>query len=555
MDVVAPPSDAGKDASTPVDSGIDSGIDSGVDSGIDSGVDSGASVDGGGDAALTDAAVDAPAPGCSPSGSACMLNGTNALCVGTTCQACADPGDDMACSMAYGGGTTQYICNAGVCVAGDCHDNTQCASATPVCSNNKCIACDAANGTDVVVDPVNGVDAVGRGSGMAGGAANGACAFKTINFALGSLGTAKTVQVLGPTISVAANGEMFPINVPAGIQIIGQGTPTVSLGAGAIGFVLDTDASSVQGFIIDGTSRAVHGVSALPSATLNTNIGNLEIKGFIGAALTVASSAQLTINAGTNVHDSGGNGEPCGVHLAGGAHAVIAGDATAPIQFNNNLGDGILVEGAASITLTGTPGTGATGTVLAFGNQRDGIRITQVVGGAAPLNSITGLVAASNAEDGLRIFAGSTVAVRGSVFLTNAAAGIDIENGGTGATATSNVSAIDLGTASSAGKNVIQSTGTNANTLAGLAYNIAQGKSQTLNAIGNIWVDDAAASVDCSMTAGTLTEGAGGAGGRVCTGGVDLCGTAFSNVVMGTSNGVAVSISTCTCGGSSMTCQ
>jgi hypothetical protein len=87
---------------------------------------------------------------------------------------------------------------------------------------------------------------------------------------------------------------------------------------------------------------------------------------------------------------------------------------------------------------------------------------------------------------------------------------------------------------------------TTPNSGAGLCLNIAARSAQVLAAQGNTWVATGtpAANVDCSMTAGALSEGAG-ATGRACAGTVDVGGSGLQGAV--TPNGVAVNL--CTCGG------
>ena len=112
-----------------------------------------------------------------------------------------------------------------------------------------------------------------------------------------------------------------------------------------VGFVLASDASSVRNFTIGGGSAATHGILVTTGATLNSNIGAVEVSDFVQAGVRVEVSAQLTINAGTNLHNNGttGSGELSGLHVTGAAHVAIVvgyvrGDK-GPIDVN---GDGDL---------------------------------------------------------------------------------------------------------------------------------------------------------------------------------------------------------------------
>jgi hypothetical protein len=410
-----------------------------------------------------------------------------------------------------------------------------------------------------MVDPVNGIDATGSGSGKVGGQPNGVCAFKTITYALAHLGGATAVSVV-PTGTVGtATGETFPLTVPAGVSVVGatSGTPTVMTvpAAGAavnsgVGFVLASDGSSVRNFAVGGGSTATHGVLATTGATLNTNIGPLEVHDFAAAGIRAEGSAQLTINAGTNAHNNGTTGaELSGLHVTGGAHVAIVGAASAPIQFDGNGQSGILVDGLASVALTGTPGTGSTGSVVANNNTVDGLEIHQE-GNGIPANTITGLVAASNTQDGVRIFANSVASLRRSVLVGNGVNGVHIQSTGNGTAQTFDVSGIDLGAdlATNKGGNVLQST-TTPNNGAGICLDIATGKAQTVKAQGNTWITSSGA-IDCSTTIGTLTEGLT----KSCLGGVDIGGTGLS---LGTASAAwnGVNVNQCTCGGTGTVCN
>jgi hypothetical protein len=412
-----------------------------------------------------------------------------------------------------------------------------------------------AGATYVVVDPVNGRDVAGNGSGTVGGVVqDGACAFKTITYALGHFGRGADGGASGvddvrvfPTgpVSAAASGEQFPITVPANVTVEGFGGPvTVDEPTGGDGtftgvaFTLSTAGSTLSNLIIDGAMAGVHGVRATTGSTVATKLVNVEVRNFAGAGIRVDLSGRLTLDSGTNAHNNGTTGaEQCGLHVTGQAQAVITGGAV-PIQFNQNAQNGILVDGAGSVTITGTPGSGQSGTVVANGNLVDGIEIHQTVAAA---NSITGLVAAGNGSDGARFYGASSIQVRGSVFVGNTNDGVDVLPEGAGAS-TNSVAAIDLGSSGSAGGNRFQSAAS-PNGSAGICLNIALNQSQTLQAQGNLWEAGDGGALNCAAS-GTLTENAN----KACSGAVDVGGSGLSSAITVTLISNGINASACTCG-------
>ena len=422
-------------------------------------------------------------------------------------------------------------------------------------------ACAAPDGTMVVVDPVNGVDSATNGSGVAAGAVTaGSCAFKTITYALAHLKTATIVNVLTTgTVSVATNGETFPISVPANVTVQGSGGAAIisdvsNDATAGVAFTLSSAGSALSSLIIDGasgaTNTAVHGIVATAGAT--STLGDVEVRNFSAAGIR-AEAGTLSITSGTNSHNNGlgGAADLSGLHILGSGHVTVTGGAT-PIQFSHNGQSGILISGngTATLTLVGTPGTGTAGSVVANNNTVDGVEINQT--GAIPqLIKITGLVAASNTKDGLRVFGGSNVQVRGSVFISNADNGVNVETANGAGARDNNVSNIDLGTdvTTHAGNNVFQSVSL-PNNSAGVCLNIALNRTQALNAEGNTWIASGA-SVNCASTAALLTEGTG----KACAGGVDIGGSGLNpTTITGSSNGVNAQSCTCTAVANSM-CQ
>jgi hypothetical protein len=500
-------------------------------------------------------------------GAATICNTTSHTCVSSSCATagtvCANPAD--------------ICCGAGpACTPGNCCSNAQCSAtvATPACNpaTDRCIACDAvgASATAVLVDPLNGIDVATNGSGTAAGQPNGACAFRTIGYALTQLGASTTTVNVLPTgpVSVAGNGETFPIDVSeSNIAITGStGTPLVNdVGTDSttgVAFALTGDGASLSNLIIDGavtsaggaTPTATHGIVVGSGSTLATAISNVVVRNFTRAGIRVGDSGIVSIGPGTNVHDNGSAGTTgaSGLYVSGSGMAVVTGNAAgAAIAFNANAENGILVDNGGSVTITGD---GAGGSVQAEQNGIDGLEIRQSIA-SPPNNTITGFLAVNNVHDGARLYAASAATIRGSIFLGNTDNGIQVLPITTAATAAGNndISSIDLGTGAGAGENDLQDTAA-PNGGAGVCVSLAQGQGQVLAAEGNKWVSSggAAADVDCSTTAATLSEGASGTvnSGRACLGGVDIGGAGLGGSTA--MNGVDVTMCTCAAG---TTCQ
>ncbi len=456
-----------------------------------------------------------------------VCNTTTGTCVSNACTtvntACTTNSADECCAV---GGNN-------VCVAGNCCSNAQCPGQSPACQTNSCLACDAVANNIYFVDPVNGSDTLGDGSNKAGGATASVCAFKTITKALNIIGanppTNTKINVIGPATVQA--GENFPIVVPVNVTITGvTGAVTVSVPTTANnGFRLRFGSSGLANLIIDGTGNTstAHGIQVETGTQASTTITGVEVRNFpTEAGIRVGDTAVVTIGAGTNVHNCGsiGSNRP-GLHVTGTGQAIIT-SSTDPIKFHDNSFAGIGVDGAGSIVVTGTPGTGEAGTVLTYSNVGPGVVIAGVPnGGVYPtLSTITGLVSYSNTGDGARFLGGTNVKVRGSNFFQNLV-GIGVNQAGSGALPyNDDVSHIDLGTnpTTDPGANVFQSptTGTLFNANAGLCFTISPNKSQTLSAVGNLWATAAGtASIDCRLVSpGALSKTS------TCAAGVDIGG-------------------------------
>jgi hypothetical protein len=433
-------------------------------------------------------------PGTTNPPAACTVNAGDVCCT-TACQAGAPSGGVACCPTADA--TTYCTTKLGMAAS---------------CSGNVCTACAAVTDGKYTVDPVNGKDTTGTGSGAQAG-----CAFKTITRALAVIGTptvASSITVLGP--STVSAGETFPFVLPAKLALTTSGgAVTVNVPSGGTGFTLNSAGTTITGatgapLTISGQNQtATTGISAFGKSTAATTISNVTVSGFMQYGIDVGNSAVLTIGPG--VKATGDDMAGLYVHVSG--HVVIdvpAGSATT--SFDSNLNRGIFVLGNANITLTGsvTSATTGTGTVTANKNGIAGLHISQTPG-TPPQNVIDGLVAFGNTGNaGIELYAGSNVQIRNSATLGNTGNGI-VVYAVTGSSPTIDVSKIDLGTATSPGLNTVQDQagGAAANTEPGICLGIYSG-SVTLSALGNIF-----GSTNCSTTAGKLTinKSGGCAGG------------------------------------------
>lgn len=476
----------------------------------------------------------------------CIAANTAGNCSGTPGATGGAPGT---CSV----NTADMCCAQHPCIPGTGADaccpgtagNTYCAT---LLNNNSascdatayvCTACAGITNNTYTVDPVNGSDATGTGSGLStGGTANAACSLKTIKRALQLIGTASvatTIQVVGgeATGPSTASGETFPITVPENVTITtvsGSGAATVTVAAGDDGFHMNAPLSAIQGntgaalTITTTANGATNGVVVggnAGNATGATSLSNVTITGFLDSGIVV-NGGVLTINPGVQSNangtaSSGGHG----LDVTAG-EAIITGSATATTTFNENTAHGILVQDTGLISLTGTVTAGASGegTVETNGNTAAGVWIQQTPNNGLQGSTITGLVSFANtAGNGMRIVAGSMVTVRNSVFLGNKGNGVII-SAGTGATATSSMAGIDLGDTTTNGGNTFQAPlGSGNNTASGICIDVANGQAALL-AVGNQFQ-----ATNCATTAATLylnTKGCTNSAAQCSTGVCDL---------------------------------
>jgi len=405
--------------------------------------------------------------------------------------------------------------------AGDTLCKNQLGNSAVCTAGHTCSTCQTVSNKDYFVDPVNGSDSGSTGSGNP----TATCSFKTITRALQFIGTGAvagtTITVVGGATAGAAvvvkTGETFPIVVPANVTIVGQNFVTVAPGAGQTAFALAAPASGLKNLTLDGgTQTAQSGVVVIAGSTDGTTLQDVAVSGFLGDGIAVAGG-RLTILSGVSSTNNGmatAGGRTHGLHVLNrggvGGSVTISLPTPNPVSFSNNSGSGVRVEGLSSINIQGAPGTGGAGTVVANGNN-NGFVILQS-GATPPQCKLTGVVGWANVGgSGLVVGGGSNVLVRGSYFLSNDTAGVGVATNGVNV----DVSKIDLGTATSPGKNTLQaSLGSGPNLLGGICMQLAAGSMQTLTAMGNIFSGPR----DCSTpTPGNIT------GGRVaCANHVDL---------------------------------
>lgn len=475
------------------------------------------------------------------------------LCVSAACVPAAT-GKSISCVS----NPADICCGAavtGTCASGNCCVDSDCAATGVTCKRPSgtgsgagiCTSCSLPTGNTFYVDPVGGNDSTGVGSGSTGGG----CAFRTITRALQVIGATppvgtKVVIVGGTSTAVnlntdAATGEKFPITVTAGVTITASGLVTAAIPAGKIGFALFAANSGLNGFAIDGQSNTALGAIYVPSGDAATTIiHDLTITNFAREAIVVYKTGALFIGPGVAVSGSGTTAPTAtsvhysGLHITGTGKVIInvpAGSATT--SFHDNSAHGIQVDGQASVTITGTPGSADdSGTVTSNHNYFAGLLVSQTPKAAAalPLNSVNGFVAfGTTSGNGIRVTGGSQVKIRNSVILGTAANGIAITASGAKATRNNDVSGIDLGKAGDFGKNKVQDlfgvAGHSPNQGSGICLAIdpvaTGGAPQTLAAEGNVF----AGPKDCSTTAAVLVRSA------VCGGHSDVSSAATTNVV------------------------
>jgi hypothetical protein len=461
-------------------------------------------------------ATDAQCLAASPSTPVC--NTGTGVCVASA-GSCTGQADNMQCSINSADVCCGSACTAGECCTGSAGDTackTKLGNNSAVCSaGRECTLCDAASGLTFIVDPASGVDNGATGSGTAGGQPNAACAFKTVTRALQAIGatpaagTIVRIRNTGP-VSVAGNGETFPLNVTANVTITASGgAVTVTPPPGEIGFAFASAGSGINGslgggsLIIDGAANtAFTAVTSTTGATATTTLENVTIQNFLRDGIQ-AIAGTLTIKQGVLVTGSGTTAaRRPGLHVTSTGHVdITVPSGQALTAFNNNTQYGILVDGAGSLTITGSQ-AGGTGTIETRGNYTSGLAITQTPAVGLPLNTVTGFMSVGTTNGhGIRLGGGSNVKIRNSQSLGNFNSGIIVATLVIGATRHNTLTGIDLGKVADPGGNQFQATiGSNANQGAGICLQVDP-NTGALSARGNLF----SAGKNCATTAASLT--------------------------------------------------
>jgi hypothetical protein len=434
-------------------------------------------------------------------------------CVGATCSAsgaCAANGADFCCG--------------GLCTPGNCCSNSDCA-AGKACVNNTCTGCSAPTGNKYYVDPVNGSDGTATGSGMVGGQANSACSFKTVTKALETVGgfavPGTQIIIVGSASSTISldPSEMMPFVVPANVTITTKTGPIhVTLPAtsdptfaSVSGFQLSGDQSGITPdpaapLTLDGSSNTSGvGIGVAPGTGKTSSLTYVTVQNTGGHGILVTNG---TLNLGQGVTAQGAGTaakKRDGLNVSGGTVNINVGSGQAPTSFLANTEHGIYVTGAAVLNVSAvpvfSPAPNGQGTVVVSGNANAGVHIFEAPG-AAGTSTLSGLVSWGNQASGLKIYGGSKLKVRNSVFLNNGTNGVYILNFNTIASG-NDLSQIDLGTTADLGGNYLQALlGSNPD-LTGLCVTMSAGMGAlSLKAAGNVF----AGPTNCAVTSASLVR-------------------------------------------------
>ncbi len=450
--------------------------------------------------------------------------------------------------------TGDFCCND-ICTAGNCCGDADCAGnptfgATYRCVNNSCTGCAAATGNTYFVDPLNGDDGTATGSGIAAGVATPSCSFKTVTHALAvasSAGATGTKIVIvgasGQTVALDVS-ETLPIVVPANVAISTKSGPIlVNMPVGSDtsfgGFKLVGDQAVIAPdaaapITIDGASNTSGiGINVAPGVGKTTAISYVTVQNSGGNGIAVLSGT-LNIGQGVTVTNAGSASKHHeGLYVQGGTVNIVVGAGQATTSFTGNSEHGIYVTGTAVLNVSGVPVLPANGqgTVVVSGNAFDGLEIFEAAG-MAPLSTVSGLVAWGNTKQGVQLFGGEKVKLRGSVLLNNKLNGLLVTS--SDASAPSNdLSTINLGVAGDPGRNQFQAAaGSNPN-LAGLCISMSPNEGTlSLAAEGNVF----AGPTDCSSSTSTIVRSSS------CSSGVNI---GIIPVVPAGSTNVTVDLTTC----------
>jgi hypothetical protein len=387
-----------------------------------------------------------------------------------------------------------------------------------VCIASVCTPCDsvayASGNTVYFVDPANGSDSNGTGSGKSGGQAANACAFKTITRALQVIGS--PTQASGAVVKLKGNagtvsGETFPISIPQYVVIQGATAGvTVTLASGKVGFTFAGTGSALKDLVLDGGGNSDIGVR-LPTADATATLDAVTVQNTAATGVDVLAGT-LTLLAGTTIQMAGTTQSHQEGITVEGTGKLVAKLSTGKVSVIKNTAQGIHVIERGSIDLEGviTSNTSATptsyaGTILVSQNNDANIELNQT-GTPRPVNTLKGVLATGSVlSDGLLILGGTAVNVRKSVFVGNGVNGIHLSHTGNKLTGVNDVTAVDLGKANDPGLNVVQGANDQLNNKgAGICINIDPAQTQVVSAQGNLF-----AVPDCSVTAATLTKNVG----------------------------------------------
>jgi hypothetical protein len=391
-------------------------------------------------------------------GSMPICDQTSFTCVSATCSQT----DGTACTS-----NSADVCCSSTCLPGDCCGTGACTTSTGAsgtCQGNQCSACPSLPGstTDYYVDTTNG-----KTDGN-GGMTNG-CQWKEIRVALDALAAsglthAVTLHVASGTYTLAGTAS-----VPKFVTVVGDQSPTIPIvheptPASCTSnctvietFNMSNPSSGLSYLTIDmsNASAQLMGVYVSGNADSSTKMDHLTIQnGVTGihVAGQTTSTPNVAIGAGMNVNNnlrnSDGNGG-YGLEVSGGGSAEVSAPSTDKSVFDFNTG-GIRATGTGHLKLlrTDTSGYG----VYASQNAGDGIYFDM----ADSVDRFVGVAANNNhGTAGLQIFAGDTLTVRSSEFVSNDDIGINI----TAAPTTDSFSGLDFGSddGGNAGNNTITS--------------------------------------------------------------------------------------------------
>ena len=408
--------------------------------------------------------------------------------------------------------------NAGAGGGAACTTTAQCAG-SQVCISSVCTPCDSvvfsAGTTVYFVDPANGSDSNGTGSGKSGGQAANACAFKTITRALQVIGS--PTQASGAIVKLKGNagtasGETFPISVPQYVVIQGATGPvTVTLAANKVGFNFAGTGSTLKDLVLEGGGTSDIGVR-LATADTTATLDAVTVQNTAATGVDIVAGT-LTLLTGTTIQLAGTTLSRQEGITVEGTGKLVAKLTTGKVSVIKNTAQGIRVLERGSVDLEGVVTsnssaipTSFSGTIVVSQNNDANIELNQTGAGTRPSNTVKGVLATGSvASDGLLILGGSVANVRKSVFVGNGLSGIRLLHTGTKANGVNDVSGIDLGKAADPGLNVVQGANDQLNNKgAGICLDIDPAQTQVVSAQGNIF-----AVPDCSATTATLTKNMG----------------------------------------------